>query len=236
MKAWSRILYTRVKCLNVKQCLSAQILLHKNHWNQCSFDFNFKAYEEPDRTEFCSATVEISICKYRLYYQILLLAGRTMNTSEILLRWEASLCHLDREPKVYHDMGDHVTGLLSDRLPQTCEPLFPPTTSFAASVMFIHRILPSGSPRLNVIGQYTDCSPITGLWMFAMGDLGVLQPCASYDGVDVGDLTVCRYRCDTDGLVNYIVVGISERRALAKANTAVICDITLVWAPSRTLQ
>ena len=173
--------------------------------------------------------------RHMIYWQIFVtlhlicFAGRTMNTSETLLRWETSLCHLERDPQVYQDIGEHVTGLLSDKLPQTCESLFPLRTSFATSVMFIHRILPSSSPRLNVIGRFTDCSPITGLWMVAMGDSGVLHSCTSYIGVDVGDFTSCRYRCDTGGLVNHVVVGISDRRTLSSPDIAVICDLALVW-------
>ena len=101
--------------------------------------------------------------------------------------------------------------------------------------MFIYRILPSRSPRLNVIGQDTNCSPITGLWMYAMGDSGVLHPCVSYIGVNVDDYTICHYRCDTGGLVNYIVLGMSDRRASSTSDTAVICDIAIVWGPSPIL-
>ena len=151
-----------------------------------------------------------------------------MNTSETVLRWQASLCHLEPEPQVYEHIGEHVTGLLSDKFPLTCEPVFPPSVSFATSVMLIHRIMPGRSPRLDVIGRYIDCSPVTGLWMFALDDSGVLQTCVSHIEVYVDDLTMCRYRCDTAGLVNYIVVGISDRRALPTSNTAVICDIAVV--------
>ena len=158
-----------------------------------------------------------------------LFSGRTMNTSETLLRWEASLCHLEPVPQVYEDIGEHVTGSLGDKFPLTCEPLFPPRTSFATSVMLIHRILPGLSPRLNVIGRYIDCSPVTGLWMYAMDDSGVLQPCASYAGVNINGYTSCRSQCDTYGFVNYIVIGISNQRALPTSDTAVICEIILVW-------
>ena len=180
-------------------------------------------------------SVTTSIGRYWRYSTFQLFSGRAMQIGEALLRWEASLCHLDREPQAYQDIGEHVAGLLSDRFPQTCEPLFPPGTSFAASAMFIHRIRSIRSPRLNVTGWCTDCSPITGLWIFAMDDSGVLQPCTVYIGVNVGGLTVCRYRCDTSGLVNYIVVGISHGGALPTSYTAVICDITVVWGPSPIL-
>ena len=159
-----------------------------------------------------------------------------MNTNETLLRWETNLCHLDQEPQVYQDIGEYVTGSLSDRLSQTCERLFPPQLSFVASVMFIHRILPSRTPRLNVIGRYIDCSPITGLWMYAMGNSDVLRPCLSYVGVNVGDFTTCRFLCDTDGLVSYVVLGISDRRALPTSDAADVCDIVVVWGPSPILR
>ena len=150
-----------------------------------------------------------------------------MNTGETLLRWEASLCHLDADPQIYQNIRHNVTGFLGDRLPRTCKYLFP--TSFATSVMFIHRIPPSLFPKLIVIGRHTDCSPITGLWMYAVTHSGVLHPCVSYTGVNVGDFTSCRYRCNTSGLVNHIVVGIADRHALPNPNTAVICDIVVVW-------
>ena len=152
-----------------------------------------------------------------------------MNTGESILRLEASLCHLGPEPQ---EIGENVTGLLSDGLPETCKPLFLTRRNFVVSILFIHRILPSHSPRLNVIGRYTNCSPITGLWMYAMDDSGVLQPCSSYIGANVGDFTTCCYRCDTSGHVNYIVVGMSDRRAMPTSETAVICEITMVWGPS----
>ena len=194
-----------------------------------------KYIEEPDRTEFRRSTVTTSIWKYWCRSKLHLFPGRTMKTSETVLRWEVSLCHLDVGPLVYQGIGEHMTGLLSDKLPQTCESLFPPGTSFATSVMFVHRILPSRSPRLNVIGRYTDCSPITGLWMFAMGDSGALQPCAFYIGMNVDDYTTCRYRCDTGDLVSYIVLGMSNRRASSTSDTAAICDIAMVWGPSPIL-
>ena len=155
-----------------------------------------------------------------------------MSPSETLIRWEANLCHLDPEPHVYQAIGEHVTTLLSDGLPQTCEPFFPTRRPFVASVMFIHRVLPSGSPRVNVIGRYIDCSPITGLWMYAMDDSGIPQPCTYYIGLNVGDFTTCRYQCNTGGLVSYIVIGNSNRRAMTMSDTAVICDIALVWRSS----
>ena len=158
-----------------------------------------------------------------------------MNNNETILRWEANLCYLDPEPQVYEATGDHVTSLLSDGLPQTCQMLFPSGKSFAMSIMFIHKIYSTPSPKLSVIGRYIHCSPITGLWMFAMGDSGDLHPCTSYTGVDVDDHAVCRYRCNTNGPVNYIVAGISDRHALPTSDTAVICDITLVWGPSSIL-
>ena len=194
-----------------------------------------KYIEEPDRTAFSRSTVTTSICKYWCCSKLHLFPGRTMKTSETVLRWEVSLCHLDVEPLVYPGIGEHVTGLLSDKLPQTCESLFPPGTSFATSVMFIHRILPSRSPRLNVIGRYTDCSPITGLWIFAMGDSGALQPCAFYIGMNFDDYTTCRYRCDTGELVSYIVLGMSNRRASSTSDTASICAIAMMWGPSPIL-
>ena len=193
-------------------------------------------YEKPDHTVSYRATVTTYLCKCWRYAKLRLFSDRTMNTTETLLCWETNLCHLDREPKVYQDIGEYVTGSLSDRLSQTCEPLFPPTMSFVASVMFVHRILPSRTPRLNVIGRYIDCSPITGLWMFAMGDSGILRSCTSYVGVNVGDFTTCRFLCDTDGLVSYVVLGISDRRALPTSDAAVICDIVVVWGPSPTLR
>ena len=162
-----------------------------------------------------------------------------MNISETVLRWEASLCHTNQEPQVYHldhEIEENVTGLLSDGLPQTCQPLFPPGTSFANNVMFIHRIPPIRLPRLNVIGRYTDCSPISGLLVYAMDDSGVLRPCTSYIGVNVGDFTTCRFLCDIDGLVSYIVIGISGRRALTMSETAAICEIAVVWGPPSLLE
>ena len=152
-----------------------------------------------------------------------------MATGETLLRWEANLCNLSPEPQVYESSGDHVTALLSDRSLQTCQLLFPSSRSSMTSVILVHRLLSSRSPRLNVFGQYIDCSPINGLWMFAMEATGTLQPCISYTGVEVGDFTMCRYRCDTDGLVNYVVLGISDLQTLSTTNSAVICDIALVW-------
>ena len=179
--------------------------------------------QEPDCTKLTGShqlSVHINITH--------LFSGRTMNNGETLVRWNANLCNLDAQPQIYQDTGDHVTGLLSDGFPQTCEPLFPSGMYIATSVMFIRRIVPSRSLRLNVIGRYIDCSPITGLWMFVMGDSGGPRPCTSYIGVNVGNFTMCRYQCITDGFVNYTVLGISDRHAIPTLDTAVICDITLV--------
>ena len=188
--------------------------------------------EVPRLCRYRAAIVTLSSRKYRRYCKLHLFSGRIMNTGETALRWKASLCHLGPKPQVYQDTGDHVTDVLSDGHFQTCELLFPAGTSSMTSVIFIHRIRPIHSPRLNVIGWYIDCSPITGLWMFVMGDSGALHSCKSYTGINIDDNTTCRYRCVTDGLVNYIVLGISDRRALPTSDTAAICDIAVIWGLS----